>query len=240
MLSAEELHRRGLEHSNAGRFTSARALFRRALDRAREPDTIARVKLSLGYVEAELGSTDQGLALCREALAVPGLSRQVRGLAESQVALLHVRAGAGQEALGSFARAIALLDESPEPRARAYLNRGLLYLQRGDAERAADDSQRAGELYRAAGDEARAAMADHNLGYARLLAGDLVTALRAMEGAAPFLEGLSATYQAVVSQVRAEVLVAAGMPADAQTAFEQAAHGYGSRGLSASARARSS
>ena len=61
--------------------------------------------------------------------------------------------------------------------------------------------------------------------------GDLVTALQMMEAAAPLLEGLSATYQAVVSQDRAEVLVAAGMPADAKAAFEQAARAYGSRGL---------
>jgi tetratricopeptide (TPR) repeat protein len=231
MLSAEELHGRGLARSNAGRYASARQLFRRALARADVPDTIARVKLSLGYVEAELGSTAQGLALCAEALTEPGLSRQVRGLVESQIALLQMRSGAGQAALGSFAAAIALLDDSPESRARAYLNRGLVYLHRGDAERAAQDSRRAAELYRAAGDEVEAAKADHNLGYSRLLLGDLVTALRMMEAAAPLLEGLSATYQAVVSQDRAEVLVAAGMPADALAAFEKAARAYGFRGL---------
>ncbi len=231
MLSAEELHRRGLELSHAGRYTSARLQFRRAMERAQAPDTVARVRLSLAYVEAELGSTDQGLSLCAEALAVPGVSRQVRGLVESQVALLQLRSGAGEAALASFATAISLLDQSPEPRARAYLNRGLVHLQRGDADRAAADSRLAGELYRVAGDEVKAAKADHNLGCARLLAGDLVTALRLMEAAAPLLEGLSATYQAVVVQDRAECLVAAGMPADARMAFETAARAYGSRRL---------
>jgi tetratricopeptide (TPR) repeat protein len=231
VLSAEELHRRGLAQSNAGRYASARILLRRALERAALPDTVARVKLSLAYVEAELGSTDAGLALCADALRTPGLSRHVRGLVESQIALLKMRAGAGQDALASFARAIALLDDSPEPRARAHLNRGLVYLQRGDAIHAQEDSERAAALYRKAGDDVRAAMAEHNLAYARLLAGDLVAALRNMERCAPLLEGLSATYRAVVAQDRAEVLVAAGMPADAHKAFEQAARAYGSRRL---------
>jgi tetratricopeptide (TPR) repeat protein len=231
VLSAEELHRRGLARSNAGRYTTARQLLRRALERAVVPDTVARVKLSLAFVEAELGSNAQGLALCAEALEVSGLSRQVRGLVESQVGLLQMRAGEGQAALASFASAIALLDASPESRARAHLNRGRVHLQRGDAERAAEDSRRAAELFRQAGNEVEAAKADHNVGYARLLTGDLVSALRTMEGSAAVLEGLSATYRAVVAQDRAEVLVAAGMPFDAQEAFEQAARAYGSRRL---------
>lgn len=231
MLSAEELHRRGLARSNAGRYTAARSLFRQALERARVPDTVAQIKLSLAFVEAELGSNAQGLALCAEALATAGLSRHVRGLVESQVGLIQMRAGDGQTALGSFARAITLLDDSPESRARAHLNRGRVHEQRGDIERAAEDSRRAGILFRQAGNEVEAAKADHNVGYTRLLAGDLVTALRMMEAAAPVLEGLSATYRAVVSQDRAEVLVAAGMPGDAQVAFEQAARAYGSRRL---------
>ena len=142
-----------------------------------------------------------------------------------------MRAGEGQAALASFATAITLLDDSPESRARAHLNRGWVHLQRGDTERAVEDSRRAAELFRQAGNEIEAAKADHNVGYARLLAGDLVGALRAMEAAAPVLEDLSATFRAVVAQDRAEVLVAAGMPADAQEAFEQAARAYGSRRL---------
>lgn len=231
VLRAEELHRRGLADSHAGRYTSARQLFRRALERSPDPDTRAQLLLSLAYVEAELGSTDQGMALCQDALAVGGLSTQVRGLIESQIALLHMRSGAGRAALASFATALALLDESPEPRARALLNRGHVYLQRGDRERAEQDAREAAELYRLAGDEVKAAKADHNRGYARLLAGDLVSALRLMERAAPLLEVLSPTSEAVVTQDRAEVLVAAGMPEDAKRALEKAARAYGSRGL---------
>jgi tetratricopeptide (TPR) repeat protein len=231
VLSAEELHRRGLACSNTGRYTSARLLYRRALQRAAEPETVARIKLSLAYVEAELGSTDQGLALCAEALTEPGIGALVRGLIESQLALLHVRAGAGQQALASFATAINLLGESPEALARAYLNRGLVYLQRGNAEGAEADAVRAGQLYRQVGDTVAAAKADHNLGCAKLLAGDLVSALRLMEQAAPLIENLSATYQAVLAQDRAEVLVAAGMLADAELAFETAVRAYGSRRL---------
>jgi CHAT domain len=231
MLSAEELYRRGLARTNAGRYSSARVLLRNALARAVQPDTVARVKLSLAYVEAELGHADHGLSLCADALRTPGLSRQVRGLVESQVAGLYMRAGDGQQALLSFARAIPLLEEIPDSLARAHLNRGLVYLQRGDAERAAKDAREAGILYRRAGNDVAAAKADHNLGCARLLAGDLVSALQLLEAARPMVEGLSATYQAVVSQDRAEVLVAAGMPSDAHAALEQAARAYGSRRL---------
>lgn len=231
MLSAEELHRRGLALSNAGRYTSARRQFTLALSRATLPDTVARVTLSLAYVEAELGSTDAGLARCAEALAVAGIGQQVRGLVHSQIALLQMRAGSGEQALASFATAIGLLDDSPEARARALLNRGLVYLQRRDAVRAEQDARAAGELYREAGDPTEAAKADHNRGYARLLVGDLVSALKLMERAAPLLEPLSATYEAVVLQDRAEVLVAAGMLAEAEAALGRAARAYGSRGL---------
>ena len=54
-------------------------------------------------------------------------------------------------------------------------------------------------------------MSEHNLGYTRLLAGDLVGALRDMDRARPVLAPLSPVSAATGDQDRAEVLMAAGL-----------------------------
>ena len=74
-------------------------------------------------------------------------------------------------------------------------------------------------------------MAEHNLGYARLLTGDLVGALRMIEQRPPRSSPLSAVNRATVEQDRAEILTAAGRPREAIRALEQAAQAYGSRRL---------
>ena len=68
------------------------------------------------------------------------------------------------------------------------------------------------------------AKAEHNLGYARLLTGDLVGAIQMIDEAAPVLSPLSAPYRATVEQDRAEILTAAGRPREAIRALE---HGCG-------------
>lgn len=230
MLSAAELHERGLAETNAGRHARARSLFLRALTRDPDADLTARILLSLSHAVFELGSTDEALALCRQALGLGGLSRQVEALVHSQLGVVHSTAGNGDEALAEFDRALTLLDDSPGPRAVALLNRGNVYLQRGDV-RAIADSAAARDLAAQAGDDVMRAKAEHNLGYAEMLAGDLTNALRHMDNARPTLEGLSTAFRAMCQQDRAEVLVAAGMISDAEEALRQAAKAYGSRGL---------
>ncbi len=233
MLTAADLHSRGLEESNAGRHASGRRIFRQALERAdvHDADLLARIQLSLAHVEAELGSAAQGLEISIGALQAPGLSRQVRGLIHSQLGLLHMRAGDGTQALPEFAEAIRLLDASPEPLATAYLNRGFLFLFRGEVSKASSDLEAAMAYAEEAAHPLLQAKAQHNLGYARMMAGDLASALSMMEAARPSWADQSPTYRALCEQDRAEVLIAAGMTSAAADALRLVAKTFGARRL---------
>ena len=147
-----------------------------------------------------------------------------------QLALMHKHVGDHRAALADYTTAIGLLDGSSEM-SRALLNRASLHLLRGDAAQAVTDLTSAIELLR--GDDApeRRARAEHNLGYARLLTGDLVGALQAMDAARAVLAPLSPVSRAVGEQDRAEVLTAAGRSREAIVALENAATAYGDRGL---------
>lgn len=231
MLSARELHAHGLAESRAGRYRRARGLFLRGLDREPEPDTTARLKASLAHVESELGAAERGLTLCREALGEQPLSAGVEGLVWSQLGLLHARAGNGNEALAAFARALPLFESGSESVGTLLLNRGLVHLQRGDAGPAADDFAAAAELFRGLGSAIHVAKAEHNLGCAKMLQGDLAGALALMDAARPTLAVLSPAFRAVGEQDRAEVLLAAGLTTDAEASLEDAAAAYGARRL---------
>ncbi|MEZ5194418.1 MAG: CHAT domain-containing tetratricopeptide repeat protein [Nocardioides sp.] len=212
MLSAEELHRRGLTASAAGRFAEARRWLTRAHARAADPNLAAQIEVSLAYVNAETGQGDEGLRLCRQALSRPTISARTRGIARSQAGLLLMRRGDAKRALVEFSAAVEALEEEPEYAARAHLNRGNVYLQQGQTALAHADFERS--LAYADGLPSAVAKAQHNLGYTDLLRGDLVSALRLMEAAYPVLSELSPVYRAVVSQDRAEALITAGRPSE--------------------------
>lgn len=231
MLTASELHARGVVASNQGRHAQARTLLRRALDRAVDDDTRARALLSLAHVESELGSRDQGLALCGEALRTAAASPEVRGLVHSQRGLLLMRSGAGDDALAAFDEALRQLGTDPESLVRVHLNRGNVHLQRGATGPAQRDFERAAAYAGDAGLSVSRARAQHNLGFTHLLRGDLVAALRLMEQARPVVAPLSVVSKAVCEQDRAEVLVAAGMTTDAARALRAAAAAFGARSL---------
>jgi hypothetical protein len=90
---------------------------------------------------------------------------------------------------------------------------------------------RAKDVLTAAGLDVQAAKALFNLGYARMLAGDIVGALSLMSEAAPTLSDLSSTYRATVEQDRAAVLTQAGRLTEAVSALEVAVEAYGQEGL---------
>jgi len=229
MLTAAELHRRGQEASNAGKFATARKLLGQALQRDAAGDTRARVLLTLAMVDAEVGGLDDGLALCDQALSLDGLSDSVQGLAWSQRALLLMRSGSGSAAVEAFAQAEPLLLGEPEPLMRVHLNRGNVYLQRGEAGRSASEFERAAHFADVAGLPVQRAKIEHNLGYSRLLQGDLVTSLRMMDAAAAILDDLSEYMRAVGRVDRAEVLIAAGMKDRATADLREAATAFGHR-----------
>ncbi|TWP38981.1 CHAT domain-containing protein [Leekyejoonella antrihumi] len=230
MLSAVELHQRGLEASNAGRHATARKAFQQALSRAENNETRARIELSLAYTEAELGTIDDGLARCGRALDLPDVPDLVRGLIWSQLGLLHMRAGDGATALADLERAAPLIDpEAHRALGNLYLTLGNIHLQRSAPDAAIASFEASSEHYVAVHLTHQSDKALHNLGYAYLLAGDVVRAIQLMDQARPTFQELGPVYEAVGSQDRAEALVAAGMPHDAADALRAAASAFARR-----------
>lgn len=231
MLDSASLHQRALEAHRAGRYASARRLLQQASERNDSPDLTGRLELAWAYVDAETGDAEAGLRRCRAALDLPGLTPVTRGLIWSQLGLLHLRAGAADEAFHAFSTAIELLADEPEHLGRVLLNQGNLHLQRHAPAAAADDLSRAHAVLVQAGARIQAAKAEHNLGYARLLTGDVIGALALMESAGNVLADLSPVSRAVGAQDRAEVLLAAGRIGNAIDALETASKAYGAQRL---------
>jgi tetratricopeptide (TPR) repeat protein len=229
MLSAAELHRRGLAAANAGHHAMGRSLFHRALTRDPDNETTARILLSLAHVEFELGGQHAAAVdLCQQALELKGIATNTRGLVYSQLGLLYMRAGDGRAALATFDEAIPLLDDQGQL-ATAYLNRGSVHVHEGEFTLARDDFLQAVGLSRAVGDRVQEAKAEHNVGCADVLAGNLVDALKHLDAARPVLSAMSPTYHAVCEQDRADALIAAGLFDDAADALQASARAFGSR-----------
>jgi len=209
----------------------ARPLLERAHAQARDADLLARIEASLAYVSADMGDPARARELCEQALARPHLAAETRGVVQSQLALLQMRAGETGAALASFGSAISSLTTLPADLGKAHLNRGGVYLQRGQSDRAARDFRDAAVHLEAAGLRVEAAMARHNLGYTYLLRGDLVEALTQMDAARLVLAPLSPVHEATCDQDRAEVLIAAGLTAQGREALRNAARAYATRGL---------
>ena len=173
----------------ARRLRQARPTARRGPDAATtEPDLRARIDASRAFVTAELGDLAGALATCDSALATDGVTLETRGVLHSQRALILLRQGDTAAALDAFDVGIAMLAD-PVELGKAHINRGGVHLARGAGVRAAaatsSSPPRLLDADRATSVEA--AMAEHNLGYARLLQGDLVSALAHMDAVRPVL-----------------------------------------------------
>jgi len=228
--TAEELRQQAARAVRRGNFPGARSL----LDRARrqavdDPDLLALLALTESYLLAEQHDAAEAVASCRRLLASTSVTDTTRGRIWSQIGLLQLRSGDVEAALHSYTEAVPRLSGSPEHLGRALLNRGNLHLQRHRPELAAPDLLRAAAEFAAAGLAESEARARHNLGYARMLTGDLVEALRLIDAAGRVLQPLSAASRAQSEQDRAEVLLAAGRPREAGRALEAAAAAYGAR-----------
>ena len=231
MLTAEELHQRGVAAINDGRVRRARTLLEQARQRTGDDALLARIEASLGYVVADIGDPVEAARLCESALARPGIDRYTRGVVEGQRALLFLRRGELTAAMSSFDVAVAELAGHPGELGKVHINRGNVYLQVTDIASASRDFAAAAEEFARAGDELNAAKAEHNLGYAQLLSGDLVAAVSTMAGAFPLIAPVSAVLEAICQQDRAEALLAAGQLSEGSQLLAAAARAYGARGL---------
>lgn len=216
----------------AGNFAGALDLLTQARRAsADDPDLSAVIDASEAYVQAELAGTSAGLAICLPLLETPGLRVATYGRIWSQLGLLHMRAGSSDAALEAFSEAIPRLPDEPEHLGRALLNRGTLHLQHGRPGEAIADFSAAQPQLLAAGLGVQEAKAKHNTGYADLLLGDIVGALRQMDAAYPTLAPLSRVSLATCEQDRAEALLAAGRHEEAIDALTAAADAYGKEKL---------
>ncbi len=226
MRTAHELHQAGLAALVGRRLPAARRQLDRARAAAAEPDLIARIDASRAYLTLELGDLVGALALCEDALARDGVSFETSGVLHSQRALVLLRMGDTASALDAFDVGIARLSD-PVELGKAHINRGNLHLARGAGQRAAGDFSIAVTLLGEAGNPLEAAMAEHNLGYADLLRGDLVSALFHMDAVRPTLLPLSPVGVAICNQDRAEVLMAAGLARAGLLALDEAGRTFG-------------
>jgi tetratricopeptide (TPR) repeat protein len=232
VLGAEELHDRGKQAVNRGAFGLAVRLLERAASATRDPDLTTRIDLTRAYAESETGRTRSGLDRCQRMLDRDDILPETRGLAWAQYGLLQMRSGDAREAIAAFREALSLLPSHEHSDiGLVHLNRGNVYLQQGEAASAASEFVRAREEFALTDLKVQQAKAEHNLGYARLLTGDIIGALQMIDEAAPVLSVQSAAYRATVEQDRAEVMTAAGRPREAIRALEAAARAYGSRRL---------
>ncbi len=231
MLSATVLYERGVEHSNAGRHAPARAALDEALRRSSDTELTARITGTIAYLVSETGDPDRGIALCLSALESPGLSSHTRAVLGSQLGLIELRQGDGDAALPYLTSAIADLGDDPARLGRVLLNRGLAYLDRRDVVAAERDLNAASEAFERSDEPVELAKARNNQGYAAMLAGDLIAALRLMDESRPVLAALSPVALATCDADRAEVLLSAGMTSEAIDLLATVAHTYGLRGL---------
>lgn len=212
------------------RSAQARALLDRARSLATEADLSARIDATLAYLRFDEGDVEGALRLCDDALANPAIGDLTAGVLHNQRALILSRTGDFAAALAEYDSSLRLLDD-PVELGKAYINRGAIYVAQADVALAVADLTSAVDLLTRADHPTEAAMAEHNLGCALLLRGDLVSALAHLDAARPTLLPLSPVGVAICNQDRAEVLIAAGMVSQGRSDLREAARVYGQRRL---------
>ncbi|MFJ2368267.1 CHAT domain-containing protein [Microbacterium sp. NPDC087665] len=233
-LSASELHRRGVEAANARRFAAARRALDAASARTDDPDLRARIDGTAAYVLAQTGQPSAAEQLCREALERPGLSDGTVAVLSGQLGTLLMHAGTLGDAESMLTRAIDAISISTggaqtTELANCLMNRSMVRMQRHELEACTDDLHRAIAIYEATGDDEPLAEARHNLGYAALLGGDLVTALALMTQSRPALAATSDLAAAISDLDRAEVLRDAGLTTEAEELLGRVATQFGAQ-----------
>lgn len=231
-LTATELHRRGVEAANARRFTQARRALDAASARTDDPDLRARIDGTVAYVLAQTGEPAAAEQLCREALGRSGLRAETVTVLSGQLGTLLMHGGRLAEAEAELTRAIdtltAIGDETTEL-ANCLMNRSVVRMQQRELESCVEDLRRAVAVYEANDDDEPLAEARHNLGYAALLEGDLVTALSLMTRSRPQLAAISDLAAAISDLDRAEVLRDAGLTTEAEALLGRVATQFGAQ-----------
>lgn len=220
-LTAQELHRRGRAHLNAGRNAAARRVLLLASERTADHDLQARIAGNLAALTIRQGDPDAAERLCRDALALPGVSRATAAIIYGQLGLLALEKGALDDAVALLDRGILQIGDDVEYRAPMLVNRSVAHSQAGRLAAARADVEAAARDYETVGGEVERAMALHNAGYIALLEGDLIAALDTMARARGPLAAASAVNAAICDLDRAEVLRDAGLSREAEDSLER-------------------
>lgn len=228
-LSALELHQRGVDAANSRRFAQARRALTAAAARTDDADLRARIDGTMAYVLAQTGEPAEAERLSREALSRPGLSDETVALANGQLGTLLMHNGRLDEADLCLTTAIDGLDVGSIESANCLMSRSIVSMQRHRLDDCSADLQRAIAAYEAHGADEPLAEARHNLGYAALLGGDLVTALGLMTRSRPILAATSALAAAISDLDRAEVLRDAGLTTEAEALLGAVAARFGAQ-----------
>ncbi|MGM1018327.1 MAG: CHAT domain-containing protein [Actinomycetota bacterium] len=226
-LTANELYRRGVDASNARRFAAARRALAEAERRTDDPDLRARIAGTLSYVLGQVGQPEEAEDLCRRTLRTRGLQAETRAVLQGQLGVLLTHSGRLDEAEAMLSRAIDALPADSAELANCLMNRSIVRMHRHELERCADDLRRAIPVYEALDQHEPLAEAQHNLGYAALLGGDLVTALSLMDRSRPLLA--SDLARAISDLDRAEVLRDAGLTTEAEALLRRVAAAFGAQ-----------
>jgi tetratricopeptide (TPR) repeat protein len=194
-----------------------------------------RVLLSLAWADTETGSiVDGSVHLGTASDLVDGLPESgqrlaLRGLVDSQYALVMYRARRTTEALNLFNQAIPTLEKAlgmdaldPEMLARVVMNRGLTYIALGKPEPAELDMLRVISLAIPEGIDRLTAKAQSNLGDIAQLVGDIPGALGHYENAERTFRRIGPNLVPRTQLDRARALLAAGAADEAARYLDEA------------------
>jgi CHAT domain-containing protein len=236
---ARAAHERGWREGNVGRPAVGARYIRaglRQLDWAEDgeqPDAqqvheahhalASRLLIVLAGWESLQGRTEYGLHLLDRA---EGLApAEYRGLLQGQRGQLLMRTWRGSEALKTLDGAVTLLEGDQADTtnlAIALLNRSFAYLNTGEVRRARLDLIWCQRVAADGGDDLNAAKALHNLGYCKLLTGDIPAALQLFDAAADTYRLIAPGNLPVLAMDKARALLAAGLAGDAASELDSA------------------
>ncbi len=232
---ANDLQRRAVQANVEGHPRRAEQLVRRGLDlldagpehdrSTCEPErcrTTSRLLATLAKSEVEIRGLDRALTVMDESLRWASCVQDDSLTASliSQRALILFRGGRLADAETAFGQALARLPESGVDLVRLLLNRGALFVEMGQIPLARVDLVRATRCAEVIADGYARRIALHNLGCLEFTAGDLPRALQLMHDG---IELDGDTQQGIAHLDRARVLLAAGLPDEADDALRQAA-----------------
>ncbi|MGW8482512.1 CHAT domain-containing protein [Microbacterium sp. NPDC055903] len=228
-LSASDLHQRGVDAANARRFAAARKALLAAAARTDDEDLRARIDGTLAYVLAQTGEPAEAERLIRDVLAREGIGAQATTILLGQLGTLLLHAGRIDEAERMLSRAIEASASEDTALANLLVNRSVARMQQHALDACRTDLERAIAVFEANSDVEPLAEAQHNLGYAALLGGDLVKALSLMDAARPTLAETGDLAAAISDLDRAEVLRDAGETSEAERLLSLVAARFGAQ-----------